>query len=379
MDYYKILGVNRGATQEEIKKAYRKLARKYHPDVNSDSDSEEKFKEATKAYEVLSDPGKRQYYDMFGATKRGQGAGGGGSGGGFGGFQDFGFGNFDEIFDIFFSGGKRTAEYERTPRTRPGENLTIDLRLSFDEAVLGCRKQIKLKRFVYCDKCEGVGTEKGVTPELCYACGGTGRIKNVRQTVFGHFSTVTVCLKCSGTGEFVSNPCKKCKGSGRVKVTDEIELEIPAGISENATLHLSHRGDAGLNGGQTGDLFVVVHVSEHELFKRSGNNIELDVFVDFVNLALGREVEVPTLFGNKTITIPPGTQSGHTIILENLGVPYFEGRGRGNQIVKIIGITPTNLTKEQKSHLEQFANTRGDKLDEGKSKSDSFLGRFFSH
>lgn len=369
MDYYKLLGLTRDATQEEIKKAYRKLAREYHPDVCEQPDAEERFKEIATAYEVLSDPGKKQQYDTFGTTGR--------SAQGFNGMDDAGFGNINDLFDMFFSGGSRTTSRPRKQsRAKHGENITIDLRLDFEEAVLGCKKKLSLKRFVECEDCGSKGTEKGSGFETCYACSGSGQIQNVRQTAFGHFSTVTPCLKCAGTGELLSNPCKKCKGSGRIKSSDEIELRIPAGIDENVTLRVDSKGHAGSNGGPAGDLYVVIHVSEHEYFKRSGNNLATEVFLDFTQLALGTEIEVPTLFGDKKVSIPAGTQTGHTIILEGLGVPYFEGRGKGNQTIKIVGVTPTNLTKEEKTLLKQLAELRGAKT---KDKSDGILGRLFSN
>lgn len=370
MDYYKILGLDKNATQEEIKKAYRKLAREYHPDVCNDAGAEDRFKEIVVAYEILSDPAKKQQYDTFGTTGR--------SNQGFGNanMNDFGFGNINDIFDMFFSGGGRsTAGTRKQSRAKQGEHITLDLRLNFEEAVLGCKKKISIKRYIECHDCGSKGTEKGSGFETCYACNGSGQIQNVRQTAFGHFSTVTPCLKCAATGELLSNPCKKCKGSGRNKKTDEIELKIPAGIDENVTLRIDDKGNAGLNGGPSGDLYVVIHVSEHEYFTRQGNNLTVELFVDLSQMALGTEVEIPTLYGEKTIQIPPGTQTGHIITLEGLGVPYFEGRGKGNQVVKIVAITPTNLTKEQKALLKQFAESRGTKTSD---KSEGLLGRFFS-
>lgn len=368
MDYYKILGLDKSASQDDIKKAYRKLAREHHPDICKDEGAEERFKEVAVAYEVLSDPQKKQQYDTFGTTGR--------SNQGFNDMGDFGFGDVNDIFDMFFGGRRTTSRAKKQSRAKHGENITIDLRLDFEEAVLGCKKKISLKRYVECPDCESKGTEQGTGFESCFACNGTGQIQNVRQTAFGHFSTVTPCLKCAGTGELLSNPCKKCKGSGRIQKKDEIELQIPAGIDENVTLRVSNKGHAGTNGGPAGDLYVVIHVSEHEYFTRSGNNLALEVFVDLSQLALGTKVEIPTLYGEKTVAIPAGTQTGHMITLEGLGVPYFEGRGKGNQIIKVVAVTPTNLTKEEKAALKQFAELRGIKTND---KAEGIFGRLFSN
>lgn len=370
MDLYSILGVAQNASADEIKKAYRRLARKYHPDVNShDPEAESRFKEVAMAYEILSDPEKRSRYDSYGMD---------GLKNGMGDFGDSDIFNFDlgSVFDAFFGGGGGFSSSRRRSRVRPGDDLTCDLRLDFKEAVLGSTKTIKVNKRVSCESCSGLGSADGARPEVCPGCNGSGQLGSTRRTAFGSFTTMTPCIKCSGTGEILANPCKVCSGEGRVRKSEEVSLEVPPGITENMTLKMHGKGDAGIAGGTAGDLYVVLHITPHELFEREGNNIVLNQEVDLVQLALGGQIEVPTIEGNTVVDIAEGTQAGDEIKLRGLGVPYFQGRGRGDQVVRIAARTPSKLSKEEKELLGKFAELRGVKINN--SKNESFLGKLFN-
>lgn len=361
-DYYEVLGVQRDATAAEIKKAFRKLARDHHPDVNEGPEAEAKFKELAHAYEILSDPQKREQYDRFGET---------GPGGGGGEYADFG--GFGDIFDMFFGGGGgggRTSQ-KRT-RAQAGADLTMDLRLEFEDAAFGARKDLDLRRAVTCDVCGGSGAAEGTHPGTCSDCAGTGEVRATQKTIFGTISTAYPCARCAGTGQVVTHPCENCHGDGRVNAEDTVTVEIPAGITENSTLRVTGKGEAGRYGGPPGDLYIVLHISPHELFERRNNDIYCQLLVGFPQLALGAELEVTTLLGSEVIQIEPGTQPGTEIRLKGKGIPYLRGRGRGDQVIELVATTPTKLDKEQKKLMQELAESLGQPV--GK-RSEGILGR----
>lgn len=348
-DYYEVLGVAREASADEIKKAYRKLARQYHPDVRpGDKEAEAKFKEATEAYEVLSDPEKRQRYDQFGhaGTDPNHGFGGFGQGD-FGSFGDI----FGDIFDMFGGGGGR----RQGPRR--GADLRYDLELSFEEAAFGVKKEITVPRQETCGECQGSGAAPGTHPATCPQCHGTGQIKMVQATPFGRVQTSRPCHACRGEGKIISTPCRTCNGQGKVRQVRTIEIKIPAGAEDGLHLRLNGDGEAGDKGGTPGDLYVVVSVKPHKIFQREGNEVFCEIPVSFVTAALGGEVEVPTLDGKVKIKVPEGTQTGTMFRLKGHGIPYRRGNGRGDQHVKVLVVTPTKLTERQKELLQEFSES----------------------
>ncbi|MCX7982640.1 MAG: molecular chaperone DnaJ [Syntrophales bacterium] len=341
--YYEILGVSRTATEEEIKKNYRKLALKYHPDRNpGDKEAEEKFKEAAEAYEVLSDPEKRAIYDRYGhdglASTGFQG---------FRGFDDI-FASFSDIFsDIFgFSNGTRS----RTA-ARAGVDLRYDLRISFMEAALGVTKEIEIEKYARCSACKGYGTAPGTSPEMCPRCRGRGQISQTS----GFFSISTTCPHCHGYGQIITTPCPTCRGLGKRKVSKTLQVKIPAGVDTGSRLRLRGEGEEGEHGGPNGDLYVFIHVDEHEFFKRHDCDIYCKVPISFVQAALGATIEVPTLTGTEKLKIPRGTQSGKIFRLKGKGIPNLRGLGRGDQIIETVITVPTNLTRRQEELLKEFA------------------------
>ena len=348
-DYYEILGASRNANQEELKKAYRKLALQHHPDRNPGNKSaEEKFKEATEAYEVLSDPEKRKVYDQFGHAGVGAGFGADGGAGGFsadsGNFSDV----FSDIFSDFFGGGARTTQ----GRTRgiKGADLEIRLDLSFEEAVFGTEKMVDVHRPEACGECQGEGAKPGTSRQVCSTCRGTGQVR-VSQ---GFFSIATTCHRCHGEGETISTPCPKCRGEGRARVHRRISIKIPAGIEDGSRLRVRGEGEGGLRGGGRGDLYVGVRVRPHEIFQRQGNDIVCEVPISFAQAAIGAEIEVPSLEGKVSMKIPSGTQSGSLFRLKGKGIASVDGYGRGDQLVKIKVEVPTRLTSEQRQLLKRF-------------------------
>ncbi|AGA58510.1 chaperone protein DnaJ [Thermobacillus composti KWC4] len=342
-DYYEVLGVDRNASAEEIKKAYRSLARKLHPDVNKAPDAEERFKEVKEAYDVLSDEQKRAQYDRYGHIDPNQGFGGGFSGADFGGFGD--------IFDMFFGGGSR-----RDPNApQRGSDLQYTMTIEFKEAVFGVEKDITIPRTETCDTCRGSGARPGTKPETCSVCRGTGQQEIVQNTPFGRIVNRRLCPQCGGNGRVVRDKCATCRGTGKVKRQRTIHVRIPAGVDEGAQIRLSGEGEAGSRGGPPGDLYIVIRVKPHEFFEREGDDIYCEVPLTFTQAALGDEIEVPTLTEKVKLRIPAGTQTGTYFRLKGKGVPRLRGMGQGDQHVKVTVVTPTNLTEEQKELLRQFA------------------------
>jgi molecular chaperone DnaJ len=351
-DYYEVLGLNRGAAPEEIKKAFRRLARQYHPDVNKESDAEARFKEINEAYEVLSDQDKRAAYDRFGHAAS-QGGFGGGYGGGFG---DFGFGGFEDIFDTFF-GGVRAGQTRRGPAR--GADLRYDLTIEFEEAVFGCEKEIVVPRHETCTQCHGSGAEPGTQPIRCPQCNGTGEVRRQQQTMLGSFVQVTTCPRCQGEREIATTPCTRCRGRKVVQVERPIVVKIPAGVDDGTRIRLANEGEPGLRGGPAGNLYVVLHVQPHPFFHREDTNILLQLDINVAQAALGDKLLVPTLDGEEETTIPAGTQTGDTFRLRGKGVPYLQRNGRGDQLILIHVLTPTKLSKRQKELLQELSKTLG--------------------
>jgi len=356
-DYYEVLEVGRGASDAEIKKAYRKLAKQYHPDVNpGDKAAEAKFKEINEAYEVLSDPQKRSRYDQFGhAGVDPNSFGGAGAG-----FGDFDFGGIGDIFESFFGGGG----FGRSSRSRSGPQKGADLKysveISFEEAAFGVEKEITINRHENCGTCGGSGAKPGTSPTTCKHCSGTGQVQFKQSTPFGQFINVKTCDICRGEGKIITDPCPACSGRGKVRKTIRKKLDIPAGIDDGQTISIRGEGDPGSRGGPAGDLFVTVAVRPHPIFKRQGNDVICEIPITFVQAALGAELEVPTLDGKVKYTMPEGTQTGTIFRLKNKGIPYLRGSGRGDQYVKVEIDVPKKLNDKQKELLRQFADISGD-------------------
>jgi molecular chaperone DnaJ len=342
MNPYEVLSVNQNATEIEIKKAYRKLALEYHPDRNPDNkEAEEKFREISRAYEILSDPEKRAQYDQYGRVFDDH-QGGSDFGGG-----DFASTIFEEFFGDFFGSSARTGRQRKRPQR--GSHIEMELDIEFTEAVFGVSKTVPIQKTVTCKRCDGSGAEPGGL-KICSTCNGSGQV--VRQQ--GFFSVSTPCPTCKGKGQIITETCKECKGRGEDYINKKIEVKIPAGIEDAMTLRLSGEGNDGINGGPPGDLFVLIRVKEHSYFKREGRNIHLDLPVSFVDATLGTSIDIPTLKGSETINIKPGTQPGDQIVLKGKGIPDVKGYGIGNMYVNINVVLPTKLTKKQKELLEQF-------------------------
>ena len=358
-DYYEVLGVSRGASEDEIKKAYKKMARKYHPDLNpGDKTAEEKFKEVNEAYEVLSDADKKARYDQYGHAGVDPNFGAGGFGGGCDG--SFDFGDLGDIFGSLFGGG--CGGGRRTNPTAPqrGESNRMSIAISFEEAAFGCEKAVTVERYETCDTCHGNGCAPGTSPEVCPDCHGTGTVQVRRQTPMGVFATSSPCPKCGGKGRIIHQPCKDCRGSGMVRKKKTIQASIPAGIDNGQTISIRGQGNAGKNGGPAGDLLITITVRPHELFRREGTSVLCEAPITFTQAVLGAELEIPTIDGKVKYTLPEGTQSGTTFRLKGKGIPSINGRGRGDQYVTVYIETPKNLNKEQKEALKKFAETMGE-------------------
>jgi len=355
-DYYEVLGLEKNASKDEIKKAYRKLSKQYHPDINKAPDAADKFKEVKEAYEVLSDDNKRAHYDQFGHTDPNQGFGG------FGGASDFGgFGGFEDIFSTFFGGGGR----RRDPNApRQGADLQYTMTLFFEDAVFGKETEIEIPREEECDTCHGSGAKPGTKPETCPHCHGSGQLNTEQNTPFGKIVNRRVCNHCNGTGQLIKDKCRTCGGSGKVKKRRKINVKIPAGIDDGQQLRVSGQGEPGINGGPSGDLYVVFHVRDHEFFERDGDDIYCEVPITFTQAALGDEIEVPTLHGKVKLKVPAGTQTGTKFRLRGKGVPNVRGYGVGDQNIHVKVVTPTKLTDKQKQLLREFAEISGTVPDE---------------
>ena len=358
-DYYEVLGVSRGASEDEIKKAYKKMARKYHPDLNpGDKTAEEKFKEVNEAYEVLSDADKKARYDQYGHAGVDPNFGAGGFGGGFDG--SFDFGDLGDIFGSFFGGGFGGGRRTNPNAPQRGESIRMSIAISFEEAAFGCEKAVTVERYETCDTCHGSGCAPGASPEVCPDCHGTGTVQVRRQTPMGVFATSSPCPKCGGKGRIIHQPCKDCRGSGMVRKKKTIQASIPAGIDNGQTISIRGQGNAGKNGGPAGDLLITITVRPHELFRREGTSVLCEAPITFTQAVLGAELEIPTIDGKVKYTLPEGTQSGTTFRLKGKGIPSINGRGRGDQYVTVYIETPKNLNKEQKEALKKFAETMGE-------------------
>ena len=370
-DYYEVLGVEKSASAEEIKKAYRKIAKENHPDLHpGDKACEERFKEANEAYEILSDDEKRQKYDQFGHAafdpSYGEGAGGFG---GFGGFGDLGdiFGDIFGGFGGFGGGGTRS----NPNAPRKGENIRASVNISFEEAAFGCEKEVTVARVEQCPDCKGSGCAPGTTPEVCPDCKGSGYVTTAQRTPFGVMQSQSPCGKCRGSGKIIHQPCKTCKGMGNIRRQHKINVTIPAGIDDGQAISQRGKGNAGANGGPAGDLLVSVIVRPHSKFERDGNSVLLEMPITYAQATLGAELEVPTLDGNVKMTIPEGTQPGAVFRLRGKGIPYLRGSGRGDQFITVTLAVPKNLTSSQKELLRQFAASMGE-LDGVKQQSSIF-------
>ncbi|MBO9129588.1 molecular chaperone DnaJ [Bacillus sp. 165] len=345
-DYYEVLGVSKSASKDEIKKAYRRLAKKYHPDVSTEADATEKFKEVQEAYDVLSDDTKRTQYDQFGHAGANQGFDGGFGGGDFGGF------GFEDIFSTFFGGGGR----RRDPNApRQGADLQYSMALEFEEAIFGKETDIEIPTEEECDTCQGSGAKTGTSKETCSHCKGSGQVNVEQNTPFGRIVNRRTCQHCSGTGQFIKEKCNTCHGSGKVRKRKKIHVKIPAGIDDGQQIRVSGKGEPGVNGGPAGDLYVVFHVKAHEFFERQGDDIICEMPLTFAQAALGDEVEVPTVHGKVKLKIPAGTQTGTEFRLKGKGAPNVRGYGQGDQYVIVRVVTPTKLSTRQKEVLKELA------------------------
>ncbi len=364
-DYYEVLGVDKNASEQELKKAYRKLAMKYHPDKNQgDKGAEEKFKEINEAYEVLSTPEKKANYDKFGHA----GVNGNGGFGGFeGGFSGSGFGGFEDIFgDVFgdIFGGAFGGRSKRKNGPEKGGDIKYNINISFEEAAFGVEEEIKINRNEDCETCDGSGAKPGTSKKTCPTCNGSGEIRQAQRTPFGTMMNVRTCHVCNGEGSVVEAPCSACNGSGKTKKTKQINLKIPAGVDDGSVIKLSREGEPGLRGGPRGDLYVVVSVMPHKLFKREGYDVYCEMPITFVQATLGDEVEVPTLDGKVRYKIAEGTQSGTVFRLKDKGIPHLRSNGRGDQYVKVIVEVPKKLSEKQKNILKEFAKEGGEEVHE---------------
>ncbi len=375
-DYYEVLGVSKSATVEEIKKSYRKLAKKYHPDLNpNDKTAEKKFKEVNEAYEVLSDQDKKSKYDRFGhaGVDPNYGAGQGG----FGGFDGMGGMEFDlgDLFGSFFSGGFGGDARTQNPNApRRGSDIRVSVTLSFEEAAKGCSRKIEFPRVEVCSTCQGSGAQKGTSVETCPECGGKGQVSSQQRTPFGVIQTSKACPHCGGKGTHTPSPCTKCKGSGRIRRNVSLNIDIPAGIDDGQMFSVRGEGNKGINSGPAGDLGVAVSVKPHPFYEREGFNVWCEVTVSYAQAALGDELKVPTLDGTVQYKLPAGTQPGDVFKLKNRGIQNINGRGKGDQLIRIVVDVPKDLTATQKELLKKFNDSLGENPIKEDDKKD-FFGR----
>lgn len=364
-DFYDLLGVQKDASGDEIKRAYRNLARKFHPDFNKEPDAADKFKEIQVAYEILSDDTKRQQYDRYGEAAFTN------NGGGAQGFGSAPFGDiFSSFFDDFMGGGRSSAANEVR-----GDDLRHDLELTLEEAATGAEKTIKFQRLETCDTCSGSGAKPGTEPDTCSQCRGTGQIRFSQNTLLGTFHTTQTCPRCKGRGVTITSPCNSCSGTGRNRRTVEKAIKIPAGADTGMRLRLGGEGDSGINGAESGDLYIFLHIQEHDLFERKGNDLFASIPVSFPTLALGGTLQAPLINGSEELRVPEGTQSGHTFTLKGRGVPDIRGRRSGDLHLTVHAAVPTHLNAEQKEMLQRFAESLGEHHEGSKG----FFGRLFGH
>ena len=360
-DYYELLGVGASATEDEIKRAYRKLARELHPDANGgDPHAEERFKEVTVAYETLRDPERRRRYDMFGPDV-GAGAGAGASGLDAGPFA----GGLGDLFESFFGGGFAGSPFggaRQRARSRQGADMEVALDLTFEDAVFGAQRAVRLRQPVACATCQGTGARPGTTPTTCSECQGSGEVHRVRRSILGQMVSSSPCTRCGGTGEEVTSPCGDCRGEGRVTEERAYTVDVPAGVDDGSTLRLTGRGAAGARGGGYGDLYVHLRVAPHERFQRHGHDLVDVIHLPITQATLGAHLRYDTLDGIEDLVVPSGTQSGRVFRLKGRGVPHLDGRGRGDLLVQVMVDTPTHLSGEQEELLRRFAAARGDEV-----------------
>ncbi|HAE36153.1 MAG: molecular chaperone DnaJ [Chitinophagales bacterium] len=378
-DYYEVLGVSKNASAEEIKKAYRKMALQYHPDKNpGNKEAEEKFKEAAEAYDVLSNAEKKQRYDQFGHAGMGGAGGFGGAGGGMNMddiFSQFGDIFGDSIFDSFFGGGGRGRGAQRG-RGKRGSNIRIKVKMTLDEIADGTKKTIKVKKYIPCDSCSGTGAKDGSAYETCKTCGGQGAVRRVANTILGQMQTTQTCPTCNGSGQTIIANCGKCHGEGRVYGEDTITLDIPAGVTDGVELSMSGRGNAGEQGGPNGDLLISVEEIPHSDLKREGQHVLYNLYLNIADMALGTQVEVPTIGGRARIKIPEGTQSGHIMRLKGKGLPSLNSYGKGDQIIQVNVWVPKHMTTEEKKTMEKLRDAKNFQPDEGETRKEkSFVDK----
>lgn len=376
-DYYELLGLSKGASEQDIKRAYRKLSKQYHPDINQESGAEDKFKEISEAYEILSDPQKRAAYDQYGFAGTDPNYGGGSGGfSGFGGFSGGGFGGFEDIFENFFGGGGSSRSNPNAPRQ--GADLQYSITLEFEEAIFGIEKEINYNRESDCHACHGTGAKPGTSPVTCRKCRGTGQINIERQTPLGRMVSQQVCNVCHGVGKEIKEKCPTCHGTGHESNQHKVKVNVPAGVEDGQQMRLQNQGEAGSNGGPYGDLYVIFRVKKSKLFEREGSEIFYEMPLNFVQVALGDEVEVPTVHGDVKLKIPAGTQTGTNFRLRGKGAPKLRGSGNGDEHVVVKVVTPNNLDETQKEALRKFSEVSGlgtPSENKGKGFFDKFKGK----
>lgn len=364
-DYYEVLGVSKDATEADIKKAYRKVAKECHPDLNpDDKEAEQRFKESSEAYEVLSNPEKRAQYDQFGHEGMGQGAAGGGGFGGFGGGAGFGD-IFEDIFDMF--GGSGGSGRRQGPSK--GADLRYNMNITFEEAAFGVEKEIRVERTEDCSKCEGTGAKPGTDKKTCEKCGGAGQVRFTQNTPFGQIMRTATCDECGGTGEKIESPCDRCSGTGKERRTKTLNIKIPAGVDTGSVISLKGEGEPGEKGGPRGDLYIYIQVEPHNIFEREGTNLYCEIPISFSQAALGADLRVPSLEGKLKYTIEPGTQTGTTFRLKGKGVPNVRNGKKGDLYVRVKVEVPKKLSDKQRELIEQLAHESGEEIGMSKKKS----------